>query len=96
MTWPDPCRRPGHQSWLGAHLFEFTSDYWLHDLFADPWEQAHFIEGSSPREAPAILREALVRRMTAIGDAVPRFVDALARNAGPAGQLKVSAAAARQ
>ncbi len=54
-------------------------DDFLYDLLADPWELNNLI--GLPTHQPVVLRmrERLLRRMTAIGEATPRFIDAPVR-----------------
>ncbi len=52
------------------------SDDFLYDLQADPWELNNLIGLSTHQPVVARMRESLVRRMTAIGEATPGFIDA--------------------
>jgi arylsulfatase A-like enzyme len=55
------------------------ADEFLYDLLADPWELNNLIGLTTHQPVVAKMRERLVRRMTAIGEAAPRFVDAPVR-----------------
>jgi arylsulfatase A-like enzyme len=63
----------------------------LYDLEADPYELTNLIGLESHQEVSAVLRERLVRRMTAAGEAAPTIEPAPAR---PSGQRRVTAAEA--
>ncbi len=52
------------------------ADDCLYDLAADPWELNNLVGLPSHAAVVARMRERLVRRMTAIGEAAPDFVDA--------------------
>ena len=53
----------------------YTDDH-LYDLQADPWEQTNLIGMTAFKAVVEDLRVRLVRRMTAIGEAAPQFIDA--------------------
>lgn len=55
-------------------------DDFLYDLEADPWEQANLIGITSYRGVVADMRKRMVARMTQIGEAKPRFIDAADTN----------------
>lgn len=61
---------------------EVYEDDFLYDLQSDPWEQTNLIGLPPFREVVADLRARLVRRMVAIGEQEPRFIDAPERAAG--------------
>ena len=52
------------------------ADDFLYDLQADPWELNNLVGLPTHQPVVAKMRERLVRRMTAIGEAVPSFLDA--------------------
>jgi len=55
---------------------EIYADDFLYDLESDPWEQTNLIGMPTFRPIVADLRARLVRRMTAIGEKEPAFLDA--------------------
>ncbi|MDQ5980007.1 MAG: putative sulfatase [Verrucomicrobiota bacterium] len=81
--WKYSVRAPGNDA-AGKPVSLAASDVYeddfLYDLQADPWEQTNLI-GMPPFAAVvADLRARLVRRMTAIGEHEPRFIDAPPRD----------------
>jgi arylsulfatase A-like enzyme len=64
----------------------------LYDVQADPYELTNLIGLQSHQATAAVLRERLIRRMVAAGEAVPVIAPAPMR---PSGQRRVSAAAAQ-
>ena len=66
----------------------------LYDLRADPWELTNLIGLPSHGEVAAMLRERLVRRMVAAGEAEPTMTAAPVKSAS--GQRRVSPTEARQ
>ncbi len=67
----DPEGRPVSRAVSGVY-----ADDALYDLLADPWELTNLIGMAPFAEVVAELRGRLVRRMTAIGETPPRFLDA--------------------
>ncbi len=61
---------------------EVYADDCLYDLRADPWELTNLIGMPTYGAVVAEMRERLVARMTAIGEAKPRFTDAPVVDAG--------------
>lgn len=55
---------------------ETYMDDCLYDLQADPWEMTNLAGYTSHQQVVKIMRERLVRRMTAIGETAPKFLDA--------------------
>lgn len=70
----------------------YVEDY-LYDLQADPHELTNLIGFPSHQEVASVLRERLIRRMVAAGEAAPAIDTAPATK--PAGQRRVTAAEAR-
>ncbi|HEU5011706.1 MAG TPA: hypothetical protein VFT66_04110, partial [Roseiflexaceae bacterium] len=68
------------------------NEEFLYDLMADPYELTNLIGVESHQETTAVLRERLLRRMVAAGEAEPEITPAPARRAG---QRRVTAAEAR-
>jgi arylsulfatase A-like enzyme len=64
----------------------------LYDLLVDPYELTNLIGLASHQETAAALRERLIRRMVAAGEAAPMIEPAPVR---PSGQRRVSAAEAQ-
>jgi arylsulfatase A-like enzyme len=83
--WKYSVRAPGLDP-QGGPVVQAASDVYeddcLYDLLADPWEQTNLI--GLPPFGPVVsdLRARLVRRMTAIGEPEPRFIDAATRDPG--------------
>jgi arylsulfatase A-like enzyme len=83
--WKYSVRAPGLDP-QGGPVVQAASDVYeddcLYDLLADPWEQTNLI--GLPPFGPIVsdLRARLVRRMTAIGETEPRFIDAPTRDPG--------------
>jgi arylsulfatase A-like enzyme len=77
--WKYSVRCPGLDE-KGLPVSQASSDVYaddcLYDLQADPWEQRNLIGATAFKTIVAGLRDRLVRRMTAIGEQEPRFVDA--------------------
>jgi len=69
------------------------AEEFLYDLHADPWELTNLIGFASHQEVAGVMRERLVRRMTAAGERAPAITAAPSR---PSGQRRVTAAEARQ
>lgn len=70
----DPAGQPVSRA--GAEVY---ADDFLYDLEADPWELNNLIGLSTHAAVVARMRERLIRRMTAIGESVPRILDAPTR-----------------
>jgi hypothetical protein len=66
----------------------------LYDLLADPYELNNLVAFGSHEEVKAVLRERLVRRMTAIGEPAPT-IEPFPGPARRGGQRRVSADEAR-
>jgi hypothetical protein len=45
-------------------------------LKADPWEFTNLAGDTAHKDVVTVMRERLVRRMVAIGERAPRFIDA--------------------
>lgn len=64
----------------GDPVSRMSADTWvddcLYDLKADPWELTNLAGYTSHAGVVKVLRERLARRMVAIGEVPPRFVDA--------------------
>lgn len=58
---------------------EVYEDAFLYDLQADPWELNNLIGLTSHAAVVEEMRARLIRRMTAVGESVPRFIDATPR-----------------
>jgi len=89
--WKYSVRAPGEDAEgkpVSLASSEVYVDDFLYDLLADPWELNNLIGYPTHRAVVDKMRERLVRRMTAVGEAAPRFIDAPAR---PPFQQKVSA-----
>ncbi|MBI3911678.1 MAG: sulfatase-like hydrolase/transferase [Armatimonadetes bacterium] len=69
----------------------YVEDY-LYDLQADPYELTNLIGLQSHQEVAAVMRERLIRRMVAAGEAAPTIAPAPTR---PGGQRRVSPEEAR-
>ncbi len=69
--------KDGNES--GADTYEET---YLYDLQADPYELANLIGHRSHQEIAAILRERLIARMAAAGEAAPHIEPAAIRESG--------------
>jgi arylsulfatase A-like enzyme len=63
----EPISQPGAETYI---------DDCLYDLKADPWELTNLIGYTSHAEVVRVMRERLTRRMVAVGEAEPKFVDA--------------------
>ena len=55
---------------------ETYADDCLYDLKADPWEMNNLVGLTSHQQVVSVMRERLARRMVAIGETEPRFLDA--------------------
>lgn len=66
-------------------------EQFLYDLEADPYELTNLIGIEAHAETAAVLRERLIRRMLAAGEAAPEIIPAEPR---PSGQRRVSSAEA--
>jgi arylsulfatase A-like enzyme len=89
--WKYSVRAPGEDAEgkpVSVAASDVYADDFLYDLLADPWELNNLIGYPTHRPVVDKMRERLVRRMTAVGEAAPRFIDAPAR---PPFQQKVSA-----
>jgi arylsulfatase A-like enzyme len=69
------------------------AETYLYDLQVDPYELTNLIGLQSHQETAAVLRERLIRRMVAAGEAAPTIAPAPTR---PSGQRRVSPAEARE
>ena len=78
--------------WKDAACDRYTEEF-LYDLASDPHELDNRIGLESHREVAAVMRERLLRRMAAAGEAVPTIEPAPSR---PSGQRRVTAEEALQ
>jgi arylsulfatase A-like enzyme len=77
--WKYSVRAPGldaHGKPVSLPSSDVYADEFLYDLQADPWELTNLVGMPTFRHIVADLRNRLVRRMTAIGEAKPEFLDA--------------------
>jgi arylsulfatase A-like enzyme len=68
-----------------GHTYSCSDSYKeeaLYDLMADPYEMCNLIEFESHNEVKSVLRERLLRRMQAAGEAVPRIEPARTSSGG--------------
>lgn len=85
--WKYAVTAPDKDGWSDPGSDQYTEAY-LYDLLSDPYELKNLIEYDSHNEVKQVMRERLIRRMVAAGEAVPEIV--LAETI-PGGQRHVSA-----
>ena len=91
QRWKYGVDAPDKQGGLVPGSETYTEQY-LYDLQADPYELHNLIGLESHQEVAAVMRQRLLDRMQAIGEALPRIEPAPAQ---PAGQRRLSAKEAR-
>jgi arylsulfatase A-like enzyme len=70
--------KPGEEDPASDH---YTEEF-LYDLQADPYEMANLIGLESHQEVAAVMRQRLIRRMIAAGEAAPTIAAAPPRRSG--------------
>ncbi len=91
QRWKYSVSAPGKQGGKDSASEKYVEEF-LYDLQADPYELTNLIGLESHREAAAVLRERLIRRMVEAGEAEPIIEAAPVR---PSGQRRVTAEEAR-
>lgn len=91
QRWKYSVVAPDKDAWRDAGSNRYVEEF-LYDLEADPYELTNLIGMGSHDEVAAVMRERLVRRIVAAGEAPAEIVPAPAR---PSGQRRVTPAEAR-
>lgn len=90
VRWKYSVHAPDRDGWHDAASESYVEEF-LYDLQADPYELTNLIGFESHQKVTVLLRERLIGRMVAAGEAAPTIEPAPLR---PSGQRRVSAAEA--
>jgi arylsulfatase A-like enzyme len=89
--WKYGVNAPDAQGWQDSCAEHYVEEY-LYDLEADPYELTNLIGLESHHGVAEVMKERLIRRMVAAGEAAPSIAPAPAR---PGGQRRVSSSEER-
>jgi len=89
--WKYGVHAPDRDGWRDPGAERYAEEY-LYDLKADPYELTNLIGLESHAEVTGVMRDRLLRRMTAAGEEAPEIEPAPAR---PGGQRRVTPEEAR-